>query len=68
MSTAEYFFLKIQSDRKNVNCFTGPPSSVSNASHLSFSDLKKVASSVFWIIININKKTCLSHLFFIKVA
>ena len=31
--------------------------------HLSFSDLKKVASSVFWEIKNINKKP-----FFIKVA
>ena len=39
-STTEYFF-KFQSDRKKVNCFSGPPSSVSNAPHLSFFRLEK---------------------------
>ena len=56
MSTTEYFFLNFNQTGKKVNCFSGPPSSVSNAPHLSFSDLKKVASSVFWEMKNINKK------------
>ena len=35
-------FFKFQSDRKTkVNCFSGPPSSVSNAPHLSFFKLAK---------------------------
>ena len=39
-SLTEYFF-KFQSERKKVNCFSGPPSSVSNAPHLSFFRLEK---------------------------
>ena len=49
MSTTEYFFfLNFNQTGKKVNCFSGPLSSVSNTPHLSFSDLKKMASSVFW--------------------
>ena len=56
MSTTEYF-LKFQSDReKKLIVSQGPPSSVSNAPHLSFFRLENLASSVFWEINNINKK------------
>ena len=39
-STTEYFS-NINQIGKKVNCISGLPSSVSNAPHLSFSDLKK---------------------------
>ena len=43
-STTEYF-LKLNQIGKKVNCFSDPPSSVSNAPHLSFFRLEKKASS-----------------------
>ena len=50
-------FLNFNQIGKKVNCFLCPPSSVSNAPHLSFFRLeKKVASSVLWEMKNINKK------------
>ena len=48
MSTTEYFFLNFNQTGKKVNCFSDTPSSVSNAPNLLFSDLKKVASFVFF--------------------
>ena len=49
-STTEYIF-KFLPDRKKVNCFSGLPSSVKNAPHLSFFELeKKVASSIFQML------------------
>ena len=41
MSTTEYFFLNFNQIGKKVNCFSGPPISVSNAHHLSFFRLEK---------------------------
>ena len=38
-------FLNLNQIGKPVNCFSGPHSSVSNAPHLSFFILEKVASS-----------------------
>ena len=35
------FYLNFNQTGKKVNCFSGPPSSVSNTPHRSFSDLKK---------------------------
>ena len=50
------FFFNFNQIGKKVNCFSGPPSSVSNAPHLSLSDLKKSGLICFGEIKNINKK------------
>ena len=62
MSTTEYFF-KFQSGRKKVNCFSGPPSSVSNAPHLSFFRLEKRGLICFENKKNINKNLPASSVF-----
>ena len=46
--------------KKKVNCFSGPPSSVSNAPHLFFSDLnKKKWPHLFYSDVEINISTFL---------
>ena len=61
-------FLNFNQIGKKVNCFSCPPSSVSNAPHLSFFRHEK--SGLICVLGNkkYKYKTCLPHLFFIKVA
>ena len=63
-------FLNFNQIGKKVTCFSSPPSSVSNASHLSFFRLEK-KSGLICVLKNkknINKKPACLICFFIKVA